>query len=820
MSSTTAGGGVGAGGGGGANAPLASHARRSPFGGVGAFGLTAVQFEHDGVGSGTFDAASVGVPKTRPRRIDYERDRVSSAPPRVDYAALGARPETSFWRSGAQSGLRSPEAESGGGTRVRPRTSAQQGGTHGSATARFLADRERVRSATGSSRDRVTARRSRVAGPRPRTSPSLVRGGAGLPRPGSRTLAIPLHGSGGGGAGEAGGYAVYGGPSRGGAHNSNSTGGTVATAAATRGGHEHGAWRRRHSGPLESAWDSASNDSGPPSPGAALSADSGAAESLHQSKGAHGRSQRSTASAGKLAQLRRARHAQQTRKYQDSLPPEVLREELRDAQATQNALASRLAVEALRARKLAARDAHKSALMFLRAQRLPRHASALGEGAVSAEEAAQARADAAERAMQLRVQLRKAQDEATWAKAGMESAAAEAKAGGAARREAAAKAAAAARAQAEAAHAAVEATAAQKEAASLRRELEAEKRSTALLKRTQATLLQKAHGDDEAALAAQTAKLHEMEGELEKQKLAAEAQHAADARMIEQEAARAAAQAAAQLEAAKRQAAEHEAHAVEQVALAAREQGAAATAAMLANEQSAATSVATAAAVAQGSAAAAAEAAAARKVASDAASIAAAAEQGTKGARAALAETRMDLQLLKVRESELQAEVDKRRKENVILRARTAWVGFAKENRMKALRAELESERLHSRKLVSLQREIGNLAKEQGEAVNQLGTSLTRAKQREARYKQKVEQLRKRQWNEQDEAQMQVRQRSVCSVRSSRPFRACARYAHGHCPSPALPLVRVRAPPRVPSATTERHESCHRKGSARSHIGA
>jgi hypothetical protein len=467
------------------------------------------------------------------------------------------------------------------------------------------------------------------------------------------------------------------------------------------------------------------------------------------------------------------------------LPPEVLREELRDAQATQNALASRLAVEALRARKLAARDAHKSALMFLRAQRLPRHASALGEGAVSAEEAAQARADAAERAMQLRVQLRKAQDEAAWAKAGMDSAAAEAKAGGgAARREAAAKAAAAARAQAEAAHAAAEATAAQKEAASLRRELEAEKRSTALLKRTQATLLQQAHGDDEVALAAQTAKLHEMEGELEKQKLAAEAQHAADARMIEQEAARAAAQAAAQLEAAKRQAAEHEVHAVEQVALAAREQEAAVTAAMLANEQSAATSVATAAAVAQGSAAAAAEAAAARKVASDAASIAAAAEQGSKGARAALAETRMDLQLLKVRESELQAEVDKRRKENVILRARTAWVGFAKENRMKALRAELESERLHSRKLVSLQREIGNLAKEQGEAVNQLGTSLTRAKQREARYKQKVEQLRKRQWNEQDEAQMQVRQRSACSVRSEPFSRLCSQNAHRHCPCP------------------------------------
>merc|ERR1712159_196432 len=61
----------------------------------------------------------------------------------------------------------------------------------------------------------------------------------------------------------------------------------------------------------------------------------------------------------------------------------------------------------------------------------------------------------------------------------------------------------------------------------------------------------------------------------------------------------------------------------------------------------------------------------------------------------------------------------------------------------------------HSRKLVALQRDVSGLAKEQGEAVDQLGSSLTRAKQREVRYKQKIEELRRRQWSAQDEAQMQ-----------------------------------------------------------------
>ena len=82
-----------------------------------------------------------------------------------------------------------------------------------------------------------------------------------------------------------------------------------------------------------------------------------------------------------------------------------------------------------------------------------------------------------------------------------------------------------------------------------------------------------------------------------------------------------------------------------------------------------------------------------------------------------------------------------------------------------ALRAELACERTHTRKLIALQHEVSGLAKEQGEAVDQLGTSLIQAKQRETRYKQKVEQLRRRQWNKQDEAQMQVSGRNQGTIK-------------------------------------------------------
>ena len=631
----------------------------SPFRSGGAFGLTAVQVDE------SFDAESVGVRKMRPRSIDYERDRISSAPPRVDYSALGTRPETSFWRSGAQSAMlpaaRTANTGSTGGARAlptRPRTSSsQQSNACGVATTRFLAERDRSRSAIAGARGRSLARSSRVPGARPRTSPSRVGGGAGrLPQPEAHDLAGTSRSPGSAGTT---GYAVYGGPSRGGAYNS-STGATGAAAA------------RRAAGPLQGAWEAGSGCGGNDLEVEMGQAHDGLDSTPPQSRGAPRNSRRSTASESKFALLRRARRTQQSRKYQETLAPEVLREELRDAQATQSALASRLAVEALRARKLASRDARKSALMFLRTQRLPKHESALGEGTVSAEEAAQTRADAAERAMKLRAELRKAHDAAARATAGMEDATAAAAAGSSARREAAAKAAAAAKAE-------VEAASARNEAAALRRELEAERRSTAMLKRTQATLLQQAHGDNEAAREEQAAKLLEMEHELEQQKLAAEEQHALDARMLEQRAAEAAAEAKAEAAAAKKQAAEHEAEAVRHAAAAAAEQGKAAAATMLAEGRDEAAAVAADAAAER----LAAETAAARKVAADAALVAATAEQSDKGARSALAEVRMELQLLKVKESELHAEVDKRRKDNVMLRARAAWVGFAKENRMK-----------------------------------------------------------------------------------------------------------------------------------------